>query len=78
MEEAAANAKYDDLYGGKFHDGTFKNWSEKRNASHPYGHRDGVRIWVAETDLDPDDEFLTAGASQKAGGDEAESEDAEE
>ena len=59
MENEAANWRYDELYGGKFHDGTFKNWSEKRSASHPYSHRDGVTIWVAPEDLDPDDKFLS-------------------
>ena len=62
MESAAANARYDELYGGKYHDGTFPadlaQWSEKRTPDTPYGHRDGVTIWVAPTDLAPDDDFL--------------------
>ena len=58
MESAAANARYDEQYGGKFHDGTFANWSEKRTPDTPYGHRDGVTIWVAPADINPDDDFL--------------------
>jgi hypothetical protein len=63
METAAANWRYDQEYGEKFHDGTLKNWSSTRSPSHPYGHRDGVDIIVAETDLFPDDNFLPSSVS---------------
>lgn len=62
MEQAAAEWRYDELYSDKFHDGTFKNWSEKRSRKYPYGHRDGVSIWVAPADVNPDDDFLKTSA----------------
>lgn len=58
MVAAAVDWRYDQKYGGKFHDGTFKNWSDTRSVSYPYGHRDGVATWVAPVDLTPDDDFL--------------------
>jgi hypothetical protein len=58
MEQAAADWRYDEEYGGRFHDGTFKKWSDTRSAETPFGHRDGVTIYVAETDLFPDDDWL--------------------
>ena len=60
MEAAAANALYDELHEkAGYHDGTFSSWAEKRSKSHPYHYRAGVTIWVAQTDLDPTDKFLT-------------------
>lgn len=60
MEQAAARGRYDDLHAGKpFHDGTWRSWSEKRSASHPYRYDDGVHISVASSDLAPWDDFTT-------------------
>lgn len=59
MEADAANWRWDELYGGKFHDGSFKNWSETRSLDFPYSHRAGVSVWVAPEDLAPDDDFLS-------------------
>ncbi len=46
-----------------FHDGTFPTdpaaWAEKATREHPYHYRDGVSIYVAAEDLDPDDDFLS-------------------
>jgi hypothetical protein len=58
MEEAAANWRYDERYGDKFHDGTWKNWSGTRSAAFPYGHRDDGTIFVMPEDVNPDDDFL--------------------
>lgn len=63
MERAAANAKYDERHKTQaYHDGTFPTdlagWATERSASHPYHARDGVTIWVHETDLNPEDDFL--------------------
>lgn len=61
MERAAAEWRYDQLHeAAPYHDGSFKNWSEKRTLRYPYHYRDGVEIVVAETDLYPDDDFLEA------------------
>ncbi len=60
MEREAANAKWQALHDVRqWHDGSWTSWAETRSAEHPY-HRDhGVTIGVAETDLRPDDRFLT-------------------
>lgn len=65
METAAANAKYDRLHkDAPFHNGImgeggdFTSWSATQSDAHPYHFRDGVRIWVAETDHNPGDRFL--------------------
>ena len=63
MELAAAEWRYDQLHEKRpFHDGTFGSWSEVRTHAHPYHFRDGVRIFVADSDLNPHDHFL-GGAS---------------
>ena len=73
MDTAAANALYDDLHkDAPYHDGTFKNWAEKRSKSFPYHARDGVLIGASTTDLFPDDHFLTSETDRDeevAGGD---------
>ena len=61
MERAAAEWRYDQLHQdpeSPYHDGSFKNWSEKRTVEAPYHYGDGVNIWVAPVDLAPDDDFL--------------------
>jgi hypothetical protein len=60
MENAAANARYDDKHRDKpYHDGQFKSWAKDRSPHHPYHARDGVTVWVHDEDLNPDDAFLT-------------------
>lgn len=60
MEAAAVNERYDRLHKREpFHDGTFASWSATASSSHPYHYRAGVRVFVAEVDLNPDDDFLS-------------------
>lgn len=59
MERAAANRRYAALHEKRpFHDGTFKRWSENATPSTPYHYGDGVTIWAASHDVNPDDNFL--------------------
>lgn len=63
MDLAAANWKYDAKHAAApYHDGTFPReasaWAKERSESHPYHYRDGVSIWLHDSDLDPDDQFL--------------------
>ena len=44
-----------------FHDGSFKRWSKKRSFDFPYRADEGVAFWLAETDVNPDDDFLGRG-----------------
>jgi hypothetical protein len=60
MELAAAHARYAAVHEDRpFHDGSFKSWAAKRSSSHPYKYDEGVSIFLAETDVQPWDEFLT-------------------
>lgn len=60
MEREAALAAYNDLHeDAQWHDGTFRSWTKKRDAEHPYRFDFGVKIGVAETDLAPWDKFTT-------------------
>lgn len=60
MERAAAVWLYEHLHeDAPYHDGTFTSWAKKRSLSHPYRFDDGVTLWVADTDINPDDQFLT-------------------
>lgn len=58
MAREALNWRYDDLYEGLFHDGTLKRWSAKQSVDFPNAARDGVTLWVAQMDLDPDRAWL--------------------
>lgn len=63
MERAAAERLYAELHGEKYggyawHDGTFQSWAKDRSSSNPYHFEDGVTIWVADVDVDPDNDFL--------------------
>jgi hypothetical protein len=61
MEREAANAKYERLHKDRpWHDGTFSStWSSEPSSRYPYKYDMGVTIGVSETDLRPDDAFLT-------------------
>jgi len=60
MELAAADRIYRKLHEAlPFHDGTFTDWVKDPDSEHPYHFMDGVRLYVAETDLNPDDHFLS-------------------
>ncbi len=66
MESAAARWRYGVLHEEeRFHDGTHRNWSKTRSKDFPYDRDDGVTIWVAPMDLNPEDRFL-ASANQCA------------
>lgn len=63
MEQAAAEWRYSQMHdAAPFHDGTFPTdpdrWSATRTKAFPYHYRDGVTLWVAESDLAPHDHFL--------------------
>jgi hypothetical protein len=61
MVLASAEARYDALHDkAPFHDGTFTKWAAARDDAHPYHFRDGVTVWVSPTDVNPDDDFLSA------------------
>jgi hypothetical protein len=60
MQLAAANRRYDAIHKNKpYHDGRFLTWADKPSALTPFHHRDGVRLYVARYDVNPDDQFLT-------------------
>jgi hypothetical protein len=61
MEASAANWRWDQLHGEKFHDGTHKKWRDERSDEFPYGHRDGVSIFVAPEDHGLGGDFLSSG-----------------
>lgn len=56
---AAANRKYDELHKDRpYHDGSETVWSETPTVLTPFHYRDGVTIFLAATELNPDDDFL--------------------
>lgn len=60
MELRAAERKWAALHEAMpWHDGTFSSWSQERSASHPCHYTDGVTLWVAEVDYDPDGDWLS-------------------
>ena len=60
MNAAWANWKYDEAHKElKYHDGTFRRWSNTRSEAYPFGYKDGVTVTVSTEDLTPDDDFLT-------------------
>lgn len=59
MVAQEANRRYDELHAAKpYHDGSFERWAAERSPEFPFHYRDGVRLWVADSDLSPDDDFL--------------------
>lgn len=50
---------YDALHKDEpFHDGKEQSWSKTPDRIHRFHYRDGVTIYLAETDENPDDNFL--------------------
>lgn len=50
---------YDRLHEKEpYHDGGELVWSEKATRLSPFHYRDGVTVYLAETDENPDDDFL--------------------
>lgn len=59
MALASAQARWDAKHADlPFHDGTFTVWSADRGEQTPFRYSEGVRLWVATSDVQPDDEFL--------------------
>lgn len=60
MERDAANARYARLHSDRpWHNGRFQGWSKEPSTAAPYKYDMGVTIGVSDTDLRPDDKFLT-------------------
>jgi hypothetical protein len=61
MERRGAERMYELLHADRpYHDGTFTEWVKEPSRSHPYHFNDGVTIWVAASDVAPDDKFLSS------------------
>lgn len=70
-EERRAERLYDRLHEKEpFHDGTWSRWSEKPSAEFRFHYMDGVTIWAAPMDLNPDDMFTTDRNADPRGGDD--------
>ncbi len=48
-----------------FHDGSFSRWSKEPSREFPFHYLDGVTIWLAPTDVNPDDDFLGSVAPEE-------------
>lgn len=60
MEREGARGLYEELHEKlPYHDGTFRNWAEKRSRAFPFKYDEGVTIGVADSDLTPWDHFTT-------------------
>lgn len=59
MSREAAGRAYDRKHeDAPFHDGTFRRWSRDYSRGTPFHYRDGVAVWVAGEDVNPDDQFI--------------------
>ncbi|MDF9716032.1 hypothetical protein [Nocardioides sp. ChNu-99] len=59
-EREATEALYAQLHkDAPYHDGTEESWAKDRSPDHPFHYSDGVTIWIADEDVNPDDRFLT-------------------
>lgn len=62
MVRDAVERKYERLHEhAPYHDGTFESWAKEPSVEHPYHFKAGVTIWVADHDVNPDDDFLRRG-----------------
>jgi hypothetical protein len=69
MQRAAAARRYEALHEERpYHDGNFRRWFKDPGPNSPFHFRDGVTIWVASTDVNPEDDFLKH-STQTGGGD---------
>lgn len=58
-QQATADRQYGEKHGERpYHDGREHGWSDKATAKAPFHFRDGVRVFVAPVDLNPDDNFI--------------------
>lgn len=56
---AVAERMYDELHKDRpWHDGTETVWAEKFSQMTPWHYRDGVSLYLAKTDENPEDRFL--------------------
>ena len=61
-ERKAAERRFEQIHERlPYHDGTETSWAKEPSRDHPYRYDDGVHIWVADTDVNPDDDFLRSG-----------------
>jgi hypothetical protein len=42
-----------------YHDGSFSRWAKESSRQFPFHYLDGVTIWLAPVDMNPDDDFLS-------------------
>lgn len=64
---AAAQRLYEELHKDEpYHDGSFEQWSKTASADFPFHYSDGVSIYLAETDENPEDDFLGTGRAAAA------------
>lgn len=60
MQLRAAERLYGLLHEKQpYHDGTFKRWAKEPSPEFPFHYLDGVSLWLANEDTNPDDDFLT-------------------
>lgn len=70
-ELAVAERLFDALHEREpWHDGTFSTWSGEFSEATPWHYRDGTRIYLAETDENPSDQFLADKLARPEGLDE--------
>lgn len=63
-----AQRKYEALHKElPYHDGTFAQWSKEPTDATPFHFSDGVTVYVADSDINPDDDFLTKGGGVLGG-----------
>lgn len=56
---AAAQALYADQHMERpYHDGSFQSWSKERTRAYPFHYRDGVSMYLAPIEMDPDNQWL--------------------
>lgn len=59
MQQKGAQRLYEILHKDEpYHDGTFEAWAKDPSPDFPFHFADGVTIWMAEVDVNPDDKFL--------------------
>ena len=55
----AADRAFGEKHKAKpFHNGREKGWAKDYSPQTPFHFRDGVRVWVSQHDLTPDDAFI--------------------
>lgn len=67
-ELAVAERLFDALHEDEpWHDGSFTVWAKEFSPATPWHYRDGTTVYLAETDENPDDLFLTDKSAKPAG-----------